>query len=133
MKMVAIDPQQELFCALKQKIESLGYDVYDGVLPPSGTDYPFVYLGDFQQIDDIGNKTTVFGSVAATVHIWSNTPKNRGTVSSMQLAIKEVCYALKETSNFHWWAYTITQRIIPDNTTNTPLLHGVLDVEFRFN
>lgn len=131
--MTAIDPQQELFCKLKQNIEVLGYAVYDGCLPPEGTPYPFVYLGDFLQIDDAGNKTAIFGNVSATIHVWSNTPKNRGTVSAMLLGIKQVCYRLERTNNFCWVTSSVSQRIIPDNSTKTPLLHGVIDAEFKFN
>ena len=131
--MAAIDPQQELFCKLKQNIEVLGYDVYDGALPSSEVSYPFVYMGDFQQIDDAGNKTAIFGRVVATIHVWSNTPKNRGTVSAMLLAIKQVCYSLERTNNFCWATPSVSQRIIPDNSTKTPLLHGVIDAEFKFN
>lgn len=47
-----MDPQQELFAELLQKIKEWGYDVYDGALPPKDTPYPFVYLADSQQIDD---------------------------------------------------------------------------------
>lgn len=67
------DPQQELFTRIKLDIEALGYDVYDGFLPPEGTSYPFVYLGDAMQIDD-PNKSVVFGNVHQTIHVWSNTP-----------------------------------------------------------
>ena len=41
-----MDPQQELFSELLVKIKELGYDVYDGFLPPEGTPYPFIYLAD---------------------------------------------------------------------------------------
>lgn len=128
-----MDPQQELFCELKKGIETLGYDVYDGDLPPEGTPYPFVYLGDFQQLDDAGNKTAIFGNVFVTIHVWSNTPKKRGTLSAMLLAIKRVCRGVSDTANFRWSVLAINQRIIPDNTTKTPLLHGVIDAEFKFN
>ena len=38
-----MDPQQELFTKLLTEIKALelGYDVYDGFLPPDGTPYPF--------------------------------------------------------------------------------------------
>ncbi|MFR4251205.1 MAG: hypothetical protein ACLUR9_06035 [Christensenellales bacterium] len=130
--MITIDPQQELFIALKLALEALGYDVYDGFLPPEGTDYPFVYMGDFQQIDD-ANKTAVFGNVIATIHVWSNTPKNRGTLSNMLLNIKTACRKIDHTSNFAWSVLDINQRILPENTTKTPLLHGVIEAEFKFS
>lgn len=130
--MITIDPQQELFIALKLAFEALGYDVHDGFLPPEGTAYPFVYMGDFQQIDD-ANKTAVFGNVIATIHVWSNTPKNRGTLSNMLLNIKTACRKTDHTSNFTWSVRDINQRILPDNTTKTPLLHGVIEAEFKFS
>lgn len=126
------DPQQELFSKLKTDIESLGYDVYDGFLPPEGTAYPFVYLGDCQQTDD-ANKTAVFGNVYQTIHVWSNTPMNRGTVSQMLLAIKNTCRAIGHTESFAWFVRNVNQRILSDNTTKTPLLHGILEVEFKFS
>lgn len=130
--MITIDPQQELFTKIKLEIEALGYDVYDGVLPPEDTPYPFVYLGDCRQDDDT-NKSAVFGNVYQTIHIWSNTPKNRGTVSSMMLAIKTVCRQIEHTDNFAWLLRNASQRLITDTTTKTPLLHGVLEVEYKFS
>ena len=124
-----MDPQQEFFTELLLRIKGLGYDVYDGFLPPEGTSYPFVYLGDSQQIDS-ANKSAVFGSVYQTIHIWSNTPKNRGTVSAMLLTIKQTCRKIDHTTNFAWDLRNADQRIITDNTTKEPLLHGTLEAEF---
>lgn len=126
------DPQQELFSKLKTEIESLGYDVYDGFLPPEETPYPFVYMGNCQQTDD-ANKSAVFGNVYQTIHIWSNTPLKRGTVSKMLLTIKNVCRSIKHTDSFSWFVRKINQRITEDNSTKTPLLHAVLEVEFKFS
>lgn len=126
------DPQQELFSKLKISLEALGYDVYDGALPPEGTPYPFVYLGDCQQMDD-ANKSAVFGNVYQTIHVWHNNPRQRGTVSQMLLAIKTACRQIDHTANFAWSLRNPTQRIFADNTTKTPLLHGVIEAEFSFS
>lgn len=125
------DPQQEIFSRVKIDLEALGHDVYDGVLPPEDTPYPFDYLGDVQQIDD-ANKSAVFGNVLMTIHVWHNDPKQRGTLSKKLLEIKSACRKIGRTANFAWSVRTIDQRIIPDNTTKVPLLHGVLEVEWRF-
>lgn len=127
-----MDPQQELFSELLLKMKELGYDVYDAFLPPKGTPYPFIYLADSQQTDT-PNKTAVFGNVSQTIHIWHNNPRQRGTVSKMLLDIKKVCYQLKHTENFAWMVRDMNQRILSDNTTKTPLLHGLLEVEFKFS
>lgn len=127
-----MDPQQELFTELLISLRKSGYDVYDGILPPNGTPYPFIYLGDCTQADD-ANKTAVFGSVYQTIHVWSNQPRNRGTVSQILLAVKTLCRTIEYTDNFSWDLRNVNQRIIPDNTTKTPLLHGILEVEYKFS
>lgn len=127
-----IDPQQELFTELLLKLKAMEYDVYDTLLPPEDTPYPFIFLADSQQIDD-RNKSAVFGDVYQTIHVWHNNPKQRGTVSKILLEIKQLCYELKNTANFAWDIRGVDQRILPDTTTAIPLLHGVLDVQFKFS
>lgn len=127
-----MDPQQELFTRIKKDMERFGYDVYDGMMPPENTPYPFVYLGD-SQTDDKPTKSQINGLVYQTIHVWSNSPKNRGTVSEMLFEIKKLCRIIGETQTYSWSVRNINQRIIPDNTTQTPLLHGVLELEFYFS
>lgn len=130
--MITIDPQQELFTALKMSLEAKGFNVYDSVMPPENTPYPFVYIGDCQQIDD-ANKNAVFGNVYQTIHVWHNNPKRRGTVSEILLTIKTICRQVEHTSNFAWMFLNANQQILSDTTTKTPLLHGVLEVEWKFS
>ncbi|MCD8208547.1 MAG: DUF3168 domain-containing protein [Bacteroidales bacterium] len=126
-----MDPQQELFTAILLTIKDLGYDVYDGALPPEGTPYPFVYLADSQQIDT-ATKSQVIGNIYQTIHVWSNNPKARGTLSEMMLQIKLACRRMEHTENYAWIMAGMNQQVLPDNTTAEPLLHGVLEVEYQF-
>ena len=128
-----MDPQQELYTAILLNLKELyGNDVYDGFLPPAGTPYPFVYLGDFRQ-NDKETKGAILGTVYPTIHIWHNDPQQRGTVSAMMLNIKTKLRKIEKTANFSWMIKNVEQRILPDNTTKTPLLHGVLELEFMFS
>ena len=127
-----MDPQQELFSILLRELKNTGYDVYDGFLPPKNTPYPFIYLADSTQIDE-ENKSAVFGRVTQTIHVWHNSPKQRGTVSKMLLDAKSICRKLEKTNNLSWFVRDVNQRILSDNTTKQPLLHGILSVEFYFN
>ena len=127
-----MDPQQELFTNLLIELKKTGYDVYDTFLPPEGTPYPFIYLADSQQTDT-QTKSAVMGNVYQTIHVWQNNPRQRGAVSQMLLDIKKVCYRLEHTENFAWMVRNINQRVLPDNTTKTPLLHGLLEAEFKFS
>lgn len=127
-----MDPQQELFTELLLKIKDMEYDVYDTFLPPEGTPYPFIFIADSQQTDT-KTKSAVMGNVCQTIHVWHNNPKQRGMVSQMLLDMKKVCYKLEHTENFAWMIRNVKQRILPDKTTKTPLLHGLLEVEFKFS
>lgn len=130
--MVNIDPQQELFTAYKLKLEAKGYAVYDGVLPPKNTPYPFIYLGNFGQ-NDQQLKNAVNGFVYPTIHVWHDNPRQRGTVSAMLLDIKRVIYQTEKTAGISWIVQSVNERIIPDNTTKTPLLHGIVEAGLKFS
>lgn len=106
--------------------------MYDGVLPPEGTPYPFIYLGDFGQSDQ-QLKNAVNGFVYPIIHIWHNNPRQRGTVSAMLLDVKRVIYQTAKTSSFSWLVQSVNERIIPDNTTKTPLLHGIVEAGVKFS
>ena len=127
-----MDPQQEIFTELLLKLRGKGYDVYDGFLPSKNTAYPFFYIADSSQ-SDILTKNAVIGSVNQTIHVWHNNPRQRGTVSDMLLQAKKICYMIERTGSFKWMVSNITQRIIPDKTTKTPLLHGILEITFDFS
>lgn len=124
-----MDPQQKLFSSLLVKLRAKGYEVYDGALPPEGTPYPFIYLGDNQTIDT-ARKGAWQGIVYQTIHIWSDDVKRRGNLSSMVLAVKETCREIENTSG--WMLSECSAQILPDNTTRTPLLHAVIETGFRF-
>lgn len=128
--------QQELYTrlltTLKAHFEPQGYGVYDGFLPPDNTPYPFVYLGDFRQ-NDTATKNEVIGSVFPQIHVFHSNPFQRGTVSQMLLEIKVILMGISHTDNFAWLSRDITESIIPDNTTKTPLLHGVVEAEMKFS
>jgi hypothetical protein len=127
-----MDPQQELFTALKLALEKKGYAVYDGPLPPENTPYPFIYLGDFRQTDT-ERKNAITGSVYPMIHVWHNNCRQRGTVSAMLLEIKTVCRTLVKTSNYAWLVRNVNARILADNTAKTPLLHGVVEADCLFS
>lgn len=128
-----MDPQQELFLAVRERLIDLFGEgsVYDTFLPPEGTAYPFVYLAD-SWLTDEPNKGAVFGKAYQTVHFWHNSPKKRGTLTNMMLKTKQAAHKLTQTANFTWMCASTNQRILHDTTTAQPLLHGVIELEFKF-
>ena len=127
-----MDSQQEIYSALLVALKkNLDCGVYDGYLPSDDTPYPFVYLADSQLIDDYGNKTMVLGTVNQTIHIWHNNFRKRGDVSSIMQEIKAICRSIEHTSSYAWSVSNINQRILTDDSTKVPLMHGILEVDFR--
>ncbi|MDO4803887.1 MAG: DUF3168 domain-containing protein [Lachnospiraceae bacterium] len=126
-----IEPQQALFTAVREKLlEAYPDRVYDGAIPGPETPYPFIYLGEFGQ-NDTETKSVIIGSIPVTVHVWHCRPDQRGTVSAMCLAVKT---AIREAAHgdYSFQARNVGSRIVPDNTTTTPLLHGIVEAEVRF-
>lgn len=131
-----MDAQQELFTALREVCVNLfgEQNTYDAFLPPTDVPYPFAYIADaIQYEDDV--KSGDIGDVTITVHVWHNNPRERGRVSGWLMAIKERAKQISETTNYGWTfrANASTENILPDNTTRTPLLHGVLELRFKFS
>lgn len=130
-----MDSQQELFSALlvklKKELESKGVGVYDTFLPSEGTPYPYVYIGNSQLVDDYGNKTMILGSITQVVDVWHNNPRKRGELSEIMMIVKNVARQINRTNNFAFQIKDINQRILPDTSTSEPLMHGVLELDFR--
>lgn len=131
-----MDPQQELFSALRKALaEEFGEgNIYDSVMPPENTPYPFVYLADAIQTD-MDLKGAVIGEVSITVHVWHDDPKSRGTVSDMMLRIKRRARTIEKTKDRAWMIRNnlTSQRIIADTTTKAPLLHGIVSLNYYFS
>ena len=51
----------------------------------------------------------------------------------MLLAIKSVARKINKTDNFSWFVMDVEQRILADTITSTPLMHGVLELKFKFS
>lgn len=127
-----MDAEQELFIALKLALEAKGYAVFDGALPPEDTPYPFIYFGEFRQ-SETEYKNAVTGIVYPKIHVWHNDIRKRGTVSKMLFDIKKTFRSIGHTNSYAWLFRNFNSRILPDKTTQSPLLHGVLEVEGLFS
>ena len=125
-----MDPQQALFTYLRTELINLGYDVYDGALPPEGTPYPFIYLADSRVISDLGYKDRILEDITQTVHVWHSSPRKRGDVSAMLAQIK-ILASQADTPVYSFRLTDVNQTILDDTTTRQPLLHGVIELSFK--
>ena len=92
-----MDPQQELFStvlmALKEKYKDTGVGVYDTILPPKDTPYPFIYLADCSESDQ-ATKNEIIGETNLTLKVWHDNIRQRGTVSGILADIKNICRSI---------------------------------------
>lgn len=125
--------QQEYFMALKEALIQKGYDVYDSMLPPANTPYPFIYLaGSWHNPADI--KRGYLGSITQIVQVWG-TAQQRGTISTLCGEVLATATAIEHTEHY---AYKVRlneteQQILNDNTTNTPLMQGFTSLRVAYS
>lgn len=130
--MISMDPQQEIFTQLRTALARAveGVSVYDGKLPPAGTKYPFIYLGELSQ-EDVWYKASIGGTIRLSVHVWHNDPGQRGTVSQLMRQVKQTAIGLHGTD--HYFDYSgASETVQPDTSTGKPLLHGVVDLKYQY-
>lgn len=123
-------PQQAIFDVVFQTSLNQGYSTFD-YLPPDKTKYPFVYVGE-QFDEDLFTKTNVYGLVTQTIHIYHVHRKRReftDVVNRFKLELRR----LKQAEDYRITVRNMNVQTIIDNTTGEPLLHGIIEVEFRFN
>lgn len=127
-----LEPQQAFFIAVRRELAARYPGmVYDGELPGSETAYPFIYLGEFNQTDR-ETKSVILGSIPVTVHVWHDRPGQRGTVSRLCMAVKTAIRGAKH-KDYSFLVRNVKSRIIPDNTTKVPLVHGIVEAEVLFS
>lgn len=131
-----MDPQQEFFSAVRAACKALyPNDVYDTILPPPDTPYPFVYIRATTQ-EDARTKSCLIGDVTLNLDVYHNRPRKRGTVSSMMLAIKQACYAIEETASYKWSVKSInTNGPAAESIKNgmPPLVRGMVTINASFS
>jgi len=123
-----MSPQQQLFGRLLTDMRNEGYDVYDGSIPDNAP-YPFVYIGESQTVGAL-RKDCLQGTVYKTIHVYHNNHKRRGELSQIINDIIGICVNIANTTN--WILAECSEQVVPDDSTNTPLMHGIIDVGFRF-
>jgi len=124
-----MSPEQALFTKVKLIAMETDIDTYEYL--PNNVDYPFIFIGE-QFGDGIrDNKDTRFITVSQSVHIYHDNHRQRGTISSIIYDLQKEIFKIKRVGGRKVEIVDDNLQILPDNTTNTPLLHGVLDITFR--
>lgn len=110
--------------------DALGYDTYIS-LPDLDVSYPFVVVGETQLIPQ-PTKTRLIGEITITLNVWSN-DGNRVEVSNMLNKLYNAGASIKKIEYTQFdMDLNSSSRILYDNSTNEVLVHGILDLSFKF-
>lgn len=126
--MKAID--QQLFDALYLLADGEGFDVYD-YLPLDDVPYPFVVIGEIQVLPrQVKHKT--LGRLVAMVDIWAHRD-NRREIAEISERLMEIfsSWIILESRRVKLHISASNKRVLSDTTTDLPLWHGILELEFR--
>lgn len=126
--MISISPEQELFNSIHDICTRIGI-TYDHL--PGDVAYPFIYIGEQFSTDD-QRKDAILGNITQTIHFYGFQTK-RGSLTSMMNDVLYACRNLKHTEHFYVVMRGVDKSILQDNTTNTPLNHGILEIEYQLN
>lgn len=122
-------PQQTIYDAVFKASLDAGFRTFD-FLPAKDERYPFVYIGE-QSDDDRVLKTAVLGEVRQTIHIYHKHTE-RGELAAMVDELRRRMWNLGKTEGKPFTCTAASGQMIPDTTTGTPLLHGIIEAVFRF-
>ncbi len=125
-----ISPHYQIYNKVFSELLGLGYEIYD-YLPNEEAGLPFVYIGEQFNVDT-ANKSTVTGSFQQTLHIYAGV-RQRKQVYEMMNSIKFVMRKIIKTDDFNISVRGVNDQLLLDNSGTTDLLHGIVEIEFKFN
>jgi len=123
-------PDQQIYDEVFKISQRLGNDTYS-YLPPSGTKYPFVFIGE-QIENDVANKSTITGEVTQYIHIYDVKEKRRRVTDIMNDLIRDARKA-RHTDTYYIYIKEVRKQMLLDTSTSETLWHGVIEVDFKFN
>lgn len=100
-------------------------------LPGLGVEYPIVYIGECFS-DDIKTKWGYGAAVRMTIHFYSDEYTKRGSFSEL---INECLQRIKEKKKENGYRFSLKDshiQVMGDISTEKLLLHGILELDFRF-
>lgn len=123
-------PQQSIFDAIFKTSLALGYATYP-FLPAKDAKIPFVYVGE-QYDRDMTTKSTIYGRVQQTIHIYHDYTK-RGELTAMMDALKREIRKLRRAEGFYISVKRINAQTLLDTSTVQTMYHGVIEIDIQFN
>ena len=117
-----MDPYQEIFETIIELSKEAGYATFD-YLPDESQAYPFVY---------VGYQTRFLGKTHIQIDVYAEHDR-RFEVSRILNDLLNVIQHHRKTAHFTYTVVNSESQIVGDNTTDIPLIHGILELEIQYS
>lgn len=123
-------PEQDLFDTMFSLSLSKGYRTFD-YLPAAEESYPFVYIGNQFETGRY-TKAHAFGNIVQRIIIY-HTHRNRRDMTTMLDELRKGMMGVREGRDNYLTFKRANSQVLIDRSTGTPLLQGIIEVEYRYN
>ena len=122
-----MNPEQQIFTDIRRVMVNLfGQDkVYD-YIPPEGTPFPFIRVGEVFKQNRRIHKQDLDGDMQVSLHFWHDSTRQRGTFTKMMYDAEVALIG-----EYGVRGEDINSRVVEDNTTAVTLLHGILEINIK--
>lgn len=128
-----MSPGMELFCALYERIEKKHSDrITSGSIARIEKPYPFIHLGDVQELSDFQVKGGSFGQASVAISVWHNNSREQGVLDSLLFDLRQCARQIEYTDSYGWGISGVSVEKLRDTTTSQPLMRGILNLEYRY-
>lgn len=124
--------QIAMYSEILKALEQTGIAVYDGRMPLEDEPYPFIYLGEATVMEG-SMKTGRSGQYTQSIHVWHNRFNRRGDLARIMEEIIQQCARILAAGTYGIMLRSHSIRILADTTTKTPLLHGVIELNYSYS
>ena len=126
-------PEDDLFISFFNEVldyfKDKNIEVLD-YLPDTNIGYPFIYIGETQEIDQF-NKGGILGDVVQTIHIF-NYKNKRGDVANITKHILRIAQRFDKGKFYFFGLKDTNINTLEENTADRPLIHKVIDCIFSY-
>ena len=119
----------EIFQTVIELSKKQGYDTFD-YLPDESQSYPFVFVGN-QQNTDIQTKGRTLGTTHIQIDVDAEF-NHRSEVLDIMDDLQATVINYQHTDNFKYQVTNTSQQMIADQSTDSPLWHGVLELDIQY-
>lgn len=125
-------PDQQIHDELIKRSSQLNYKAFP-FLPPLGTSYPFVVMGEVYLLPR-ATKSRLIGDVEVTMSVWGD-KSDRKLVSDMIGSLMAEFSKIKRIEDIKWQMIydQSDSNISKDNSTEDTLYRGDMSLHFRFH